>query len=141
MKSYEAFYYRTLYATFSLGSRLKKGVKIVALGDASLIRREVFETVGGFDEKFSPVGGQDVEFGIRVRKYGFKTKYSRIAKYYHSTTVQTRLRNKMKKAILYNHGMVKAYLKHRDYVGSNLAGCWFLVMLYPLLSVLRRLLV
>jgi len=78
MKSHEAFYYRTLYATFSLGSRLTKVVEIPALGDASLVRREVFETAGGFDEKFKPRGRSRRRICIRVRKYGFKTKYSRI---------------------------------------------------------------
>lgn len=138
MKPHESLYYRILSATFSLGSKFVEGVEIPALGDASLIKREVFEKVGGFDESFSPVGGQDVEFGIRVCKYGFKTKYSRDAKYYHHTAPRASLSAKMKKAILYPHGMIKAYLKHRSYMRKNLVGCWFLLMLYPLLSVFRK---
>jgi glycosyltransferase involved in cell wall biosynthesis len=139
MKPHESLYYRILSATFSLGGKFVKGIEIPALGDASLIKREVFKKVGGFDESFSPVGGQDVEFGIRVRKYGFRTKYSRDTKYYHDTASCVSLSAKMKKAIIYPHGQVKAYLKHRNYMGKNLVGCWFLLMLYPILSVFRRL--
>ncbi|MEM2618602.1 MAG: glycosyltransferase [Candidatus Hadarchaeales archaeon] len=138
MRPHESFYYRILSASFSLGSKLSRGIEIPALGDASLIKRKVFEKVGGFDESFSPVGGQDVEFGIRVRKYGFRTKYSRNAKYFHEVIILPSLYTKIKKVIFYNHGLIKAFLKHRTYIGNSLISCWLLLFLYPLLGLCRR---
>lgn len=40
-----------------------------------LVRREVIETAGGFDEAFFPYGWEDVDFTLRARKHGHRIRY------------------------------------------------------------------
>jgi len=41
-------------------------------GVAILARREIFETVGFFDEDHTPYGAEDLDWGLRIRKAGYR---------------------------------------------------------------------
>ncbi len=43
---------------------------------AMLVRREVFEKAGLFDEAFFPYGWEDAEFTLRASKHGFRIRYA-----------------------------------------------------------------
>jgi GT2 family glycosyltransferase len=47
-----------------------------------LVRRDVFETLGGFDERLR-IGGNDVDLCIRIRKAGYQVVYNPHAILYH----------------------------------------------------------
>jgi GT2 family glycosyltransferase len=47
----------------------------IANGGCTLVRRDVFEQVGGFDPGFDPYGPEDLDFSLRVRKAGFRCLY------------------------------------------------------------------
>ena len=52
-------------------------------GFAFLVRREVIQHVGPFDEIFNPYGWEDVDFSLRSTKLGFKIFYEPQALVYH----------------------------------------------------------
>jgi GT2 family glycosyltransferase len=53
-------------------------------GYAFLVRREVFQRVGLFDEAFNPYGWEDVDFSLRAAKAGFRILYAPKAIVYHA---------------------------------------------------------
>jgi len=74
------------------------------------LKREIFDKVGMFDEKF--VKGQDLELNYRIRKNGFKLLYSPIVRVTHHRkhhtkdfTQQIYKWSKAKVAIIKKHGM------------------------------------
>lgn len=54
----------------------------VVTGACLLVRREVFEAVGGLDEKL-PVEFNDVDFCLRVRQRGYRNVWTPFAELYH----------------------------------------------------------
>jgi GT2 family glycosyltransferase len=57
----------------SLHSRIYQNSPIVDFGTHNLsVSRAVIDRVGPFDERFTLYGGEDQEFGIRIREAGFK---------------------------------------------------------------------
>ncbi len=117
-----------------------KGFSLPTLGDASLVKREVFDKIGLFDEWFAPVGGQDFEIALRAQKAGFKIVASSKAKYFHDFVVLRRWRDRLKRTILYESGRVKAWLMHLDYPPARigLINDWFWFLGFPLLWLLRK---
>jgi glycosyltransferase involved in cell wall biosynthesis len=122
---------------------LIKGFAPPTLGDASLVRREVFDEIGLHDEWFAPIGGEDFEIALRAQKAGFKIVQSADAKYFHDFAAPRRWRDKIRRTVLYESGRVKAWLMHLDYSPARigLINDWFWSMMFPLLLVLRKLLV
>jgi GT2 family glycosyltransferase len=55
----------------------------IACGGAMLTRADVFFELGGFDEKFNPVGPEDLDYSLRLQKAGYKAIYSPAAVAYH----------------------------------------------------------
>jgi N-acetylglucosaminyl-diphospho-decaprenol L-rhamnosyltransferase len=53
-------------------------------GACLAVRREVWESIGGFDERFFPVWFEDVDFCRRVRVQNWKILYSPAARFLHS---------------------------------------------------------
>ena len=53
---------------------------------AFLIRTDLFESLGGFDPKFSPYGFEDVDLCLRARKRGIRTCYAHSAILVHKGT-------------------------------------------------------
>lgn len=47
----------------------------IANGGCTLVRRDVFGSVNGFDTRFNPYGPEDLDFSLRVRKAGFRCLY------------------------------------------------------------------
>jgi GT2 family glycosyltransferase len=65
----------------------------IANGGCTLVRRDVFEEIGGFDTRFNPYGPEDLDFSLRIRKSGFRVLYVPSALVYHEpgrTLVGTR---------------------------------------------------
>ncbi|MFO7652761.1 MAG: glycosyltransferase family 2 protein [Candidatus Krumholzibacteriia bacterium] len=44
-------------------------------GGCMLVRTDVFRELGGFDERFNPYGPEDLDFGLRVRRAGYRALY------------------------------------------------------------------
>lgn len=118
-----------------------KGFALPTLGDASLVKREVFDKIGLFDEWFAPVGGQDFEIAIRAQKAGFKIVPSLSAKYFHDFAAPGGWRNRIRRTVLYESGRVKAWLMHLDYPPARvgLMNDWFWFLMFPVLILLRQL--
>lgn len=55
---------------------------LAVTGACVLVRREVFEKAGGFDERFE-LCGSDVEFCLRLREHGYRIVYTPFAKVLH----------------------------------------------------------
>ena len=51
-------------------------------GACQMVRRDVFERVGGYNEEFA-VGFNDADFCLRVREAGFRTIFTPYAELYH----------------------------------------------------------
>jgi GT2 family glycosyltransferase len=60
--------------------------------DCMMIRKRVFEEVGGFDEKNLPIGFNDVDLCLEIRKRGYLIVYTPYATLYHYES-QTRSNN------------------------------------------------
>jgi hypothetical protein len=56
---------------------------IQSSGGLCLIRKDVINRIGIFDEKFNPYGWEDVDFSLRARRQGFKIHYNPNAIIYH----------------------------------------------------------
>lgn len=54
----------------------------VVTGACQMVRRDVFEQVGGYNEKFA-VGFKDTDFCLRVWKAGYRTIFTPYAELYH----------------------------------------------------------
>lgn len=48
----------------------------VSCGGAMMVRRSLFEQLGGFDEIFSPYGPEDIDFSLRLQALGFQAIYN-----------------------------------------------------------------
>jgi len=60
----------------------------VLTGNTLFIKREVFEKIGLFDEKYF-LYGDDVDFSLRVKEAGFKLLYFPSTKVYHMTPLKS----------------------------------------------------
>jgi len=60
-----------------------------------LVRKTIFEEIGGFNEKDLPVSYNDVDFCLRIREAGYRNVYTPYAELYHAES-STRNTNIMK---------------------------------------------
>jgi GT2 family glycosyltransferase len=58
----------------------------VACGGAMMVRTDIFEELGGFDETFSPFGPEDLDFSLRLTKAGYKALFVPNAVAYHEVS-------------------------------------------------------
>lgn len=58
-------------------------VPVTCSGGGVLVRRAVFDRVGGFDEAFNPYGWEDLDFALRATKAGFAIRLAPAAVIYH----------------------------------------------------------
>ncbi len=56
---------------------------IPACGGLCLVRKDLLDKVGHFDDKFNPYGWEDVDFSLRAGKLGYKILYNPKAVIYH----------------------------------------------------------
>ncbi|AVT38608.1 hypothetical protein C6W10_21640 [Plantactinospora sp. BB1] len=76
------------------------------------VRADVFRAVGGFDERtLTVVGGEDVDFGIRVRKAGHRIVTSPDAVVLHTTMTATRLGRVARR--VFRYGQAEGWLCQR----------------------------
>ena len=47
----------------------------ISCGGAMMVRRDLFEALGGFDESFSPFGPEDLDFSLRLQSTGWEAWY------------------------------------------------------------------
>jgi GT2 family glycosyltransferase len=50
-------------------------VECISSGGAMMVRTMLFRELGGFDERFSPYGPEDLDFSLRLRKRGWQSWY------------------------------------------------------------------
>lgn len=58
----------------------------VPSGGCMLVRRDAFESVGGFDEIFNPYGPEDLDLGLRLAREGWRALYVPTAVIEHDPT-------------------------------------------------------
>jgi GT2 family glycosyltransferase len=58
-------------------------------GASLLVRRELFERVGGFDERYTPAYYEDTDLCFRIRSMGFKVMYQPASRLIHYEGVTT----------------------------------------------------
>jgi GT2 family glycosyltransferase len=54
-----------------------------------LMRREVYQQIGGLDEAYNPVQFEDIDYCYRAREHGWKVLYEPRAEMYHFENVTT----------------------------------------------------
>jgi len=82
-----------------------------ASGCTMLIKREVLDAIGGFDERYF-MYDEDVDYGLRARKAGYKIKYVASSIVYHK--VNASLGRKSKVGIFHpDHPNLLFFVKHR----------------------------
>jgi GT2 family glycosyltransferase len=47
----------------------------ISCGGAMMVRRELFDQLGGFDPIFDPFGPEDLDFSLRLQKLGYRALY------------------------------------------------------------------
>ncbi|MCK9541091.1 MAG: glycosyltransferase [Novosphingobium sp.] len=92
-------------------------------GALFFIKNEVLQILKGFDETFSPVYFEEVDFCYSARDKGYKTVYSPKARaiHYENTTGVTVYNNRQKLKEISDQNQVKFYLKHlnKEYNTDN----------------------
>jgi GT2 family glycosyltransferase len=63
-----------------------KPTKCISCGGAMMVRTDIFQQLGGFDEKFSPFGPEDLDFSLRAYKQGYYALYVPEAVAYHEVS-------------------------------------------------------
>lgn len=58
----------------------------ISCGGAMMVRRDVFEQLGGFDTIFDPFGPEDADFSLRLQKAGYQALYVPQAVAYHEVS-------------------------------------------------------
>jgi GT2 family glycosyltransferase len=58
----------------------------ISCGGAMMVRRDLFEQLGGFDTIFDPFGPEDADFSLRLQKAGYKALYIPQAVAYHEVS-------------------------------------------------------
>lgn len=103
--------------------------------DALVIRKDIFQKLGGFDEKNFPGYFNDVDLCYRIKKAGFKICYLADTKAIHCEG-QSFGKMNWKRIKMWDNGLKKFFLKH--YVKSKLS--WKYLLLLKLLFLRRILL-
>lgn len=82
-------------------------------GSCLMIRREVFEQVGGFDDHFFPLYCDDVDLSWRLRLAGFRTVHVPEAVLFHDKLVDPAGRVRMSEHAVYSDGLARLFLSRR----------------------------
>ncbi len=60
--------------------------RCVSCGGAMMVRSDLFQKLGGFDEIFNPFGPEDLDFSLRLQQQGWEAWYVPQAMAYHDVT-------------------------------------------------------
>jgi hypothetical protein len=60
--------------------------RCVSCGGAMMVRTDVFQKLGGFDEAFDPFGPEDLDFSLRLQRAGYYALYVPQAMAYHEVS-------------------------------------------------------
>lgn len=85
------------------------------------IRKNDYLEIGGFDEKYTTWGLENIEFGLRITKLGYKILYNETAKNYHLYHKENRVINMSSLKELakdYDHKLVINYIRYCNGVMS-----------------------
>lgn len=96
----------------------------------SLISREVFDTIGGFDEHFE--AGEDIDFSWRATDAGFRIRYVPDAVVYDEWGT---FHQDLRRAVRYGRARAHLYAKHPRRIKAGL-GNDYVTFVYPLYILL-----
>ncbi len=82
------------------------------MGAAMIIRRQVFQTIGNFDEKFF-IWFEEVDFCRRARQAGIAIKYFPGVKIIHQGGQSFSKRNVLRKQIIFDKSLLRYFFKHQ----------------------------
>ncbi len=99
------------------------------MGAALLIRREIFEEVGGFDEKFF-LWFEETDLLKRIKDLGYKIIYYTEARVNHLIGQSTKQLNFIHKQTIWNKSLLHYFKKHQNWV-TILVLLPFVVLSYP----------
>jgi GT2 family glycosyltransferase len=99
------------YRCLDLDSTLAQEVENPA-GASLMFRRSVWETVGGFDERFFPVWFDDADFCCSVRKAGWKIMFEPAAVFDHGSAHSVKQISFYDHQIIWYRNMLRYFSKH-----------------------------
>ena len=83
------------------------------------VRKNVFEKVGGFDEKFpNKPGGEDVDLGLRIVESNYTIRNTQKGLVYHNKETWSKVRGMFKRAWYYGAADYYLIKKHPQYVAD-----------------------
>jgi GT2 family glycosyltransferase len=88
-------------------------------GALLLVRREVFDAVGGFDERFYPVWFEDVDFCLRVRRTGATIRFTPEARARHAGGHSVNRMDSVSKTLAWYGSLLRYSVKHFGPAGSK----------------------
>jgi len=88
----------------------------------AMFRRDVFDKVGLFDERFPSAGGEDLDLGWRIHWAGYRMKYVPSAKVVHRH--KSRLRQLFRQHYRYGYAWTVIVRKHRELFKNEGPSCW-----------------
>lgn len=85
-------------------------------GGSSIIRRDIYELIGGFDTIFSPFYWEDIELSYRARKHGYTTWFdpSVLVEHHHESTIGSFWNRNEIKTIAYRNQLLCSWKYIRD---------------------------
>jgi N-acetylglucosaminyl-diphospho-decaprenol L-rhamnosyltransferase len=83
-------------------------------GACLAVRREVWENLGGFDERFFPVWFEDVDFCCRIRDHNWKILYCPAARFLHSGGHSVNRINIGDRQIFWYGNLLRYWRKHKS---------------------------
>lgn len=100
---------------------------------ALLIRRSLWNDLGGFDERFTPAYWEDVDLGIRIRALGYRLRYEPAAGFRHTQSASLA---QLPRRASYVMGLVNRYRLYAKYRGRT--GLLRFIAVHFLISVPLR---
>jgi GT2 family glycosyltransferase len=104
----------------------------VSCGGAMMVRRRLFEALGGFDQIFSPYGPEDIDFSLRLKATGMRAIYNPLAVALHAANHTW---GKEGYTASYAHSRVRHWLRFLHRHASPLQKTGFYLLGAPLIAM------